>query len=175
MAHLESEPTCERNLRERSKLSTNEIISMRCNVSYRGHWLPTVEWKQHNSNGGWEDSVGGTPVANGLVETVIGNISLSSSLTVFANSTTDGSYYSFNVFFTSQNGSIRANATNIPESKLTWKSSLISTKSTTSKSIVDTTSTEQESLTLQTTKDKLINGYITLHFIHFRHFDSHFN
>lgn len=150
MANLESKPICETNLSGHSKLFTDEIITIRCNVSYRGSWSPSVEWRQHNGNGGWEEEEGGTPVAHGLVETVIVNISVTSSLTVVADSTIDGSYYSFNVFFTSHNGSIRTDATNIPESRLTWKSSLISIKSM--------TSTEQGTLTLQTIKFTIING-----------------
>ena len=96
---------------------------MRCAVNFRGSWAPTMEWRLHECNGSTDEERSDLiDEANVIIVT---NANISSSLTIILNGSSNSSYYSCKIYFTSENNSQVVTANNTPAYNYKWKSPLV--------------------------------------------------
>jgi len=80
-----------------------------------------MEWTQH----GGDFASQGNRVTDGIETMISPSQSVTSKLTIAANTSTDDSYYSCKTYFTRYTGTLQTTANNVPSFSYTWNSSVI--------------------------------------------------
>ena len=95
---------------------------MRCTVYYTGSWTPTLEWRLHEGNTDEEPkelTVSATVV-------IFPNANISSTLSILLNVTSNSSYYSCKIYFTSISNIVETvSANNTPDYYYIWDSPMV--------------------------------------------------
>lgn|SRR6218665_1939405 len=125
MLSIESDPFCETNLShsENNIFEADTHIWMRCTVNVRGSWTPTLEWRLHGCNGETDEETTDLTALTNVV--IVPNVNISSTLTIPLNTTSNSSYYSCKIYFSSVSKIQTLTANNTPNYTYIWNSPLV--------------------------------------------------
>lgn len=121
---VESAPICETifTTTDNDSLSVSRHLLMRCSITFRGFWTPTLEWRRHDGNGNnsrvWKKITDATVEVSRFT-----NNTITSTLAVRINESEKYSHFSCQISFANYDGNDKSvTATNVPDFFYFWNS-----------------------------------------------------